>query len=299
MRAALPIALLLAISAALAGCNDDGDHEDCEPGHVDEHCPADTTSTPPPTGPTPPPTTTSEPNSPPTIALKVTVNGTETNVTTKGTFMTFDVSGSRDIDGEIVDAAISVILANQTASGVAPRSLMQGTSFAPVTFNMSSPGPAKVSVAVVDDDGEIVILDTMAYVNDPKDAGTYGFKAASASGSDPTKCVGTVEENAPAGQEATAAAIDEAYFHKFNFIVPQGASFVEAAVAAGSASIAICNPEGLPISAAGTANVTSDAAAVVAPGTDYYVAVFSTANPTPPATDQDVSIRVTIHFEPR
>lgn len=297
MRAAAFLALALA-SMALAGCSSDEetDHP-CGAGHVDEHCPSPSPTS---SGTTPPPTTSAPPNKPPVISLKVLANGTVGNVTTVGGSLTFDASGSSDADGEIVDAAITLIMANQTAGGVAPRSLMSNGAFVPVTYTLGAAGPARVSVAVVDSEGDIVILDTFAYVNEVKDAGTFGFKAKAAEGSDPTKCKGTLEQTVPAGQgTGPAVAADEAYFHRYNFIVPAGASFIEAKVQAGASLIAICSAEALALSPAGSTNVTTSAGTEVAAGTDYYVAVFSNANPTPPATAQDVAIQVTIHFEPR
>lgn len=288
MRSAVWWALLLGLAMTVSGCfggDDEGD--DCEP-HEDEEgdehahdCPGSST-----TGPTTPPTSTTPPapNVLPILTLTVTDdNGTETNHTNVGGNLTFDATGSTDPDGTVDAGAIVVQDSNQTRA--APL-LVEG-DFQPATFGFDRPGIVNVTVNLIDDRGGFTVTQSHVYVNHPQDPAPFGMKLPGPPVASATACEG------PAGNDI----VDANYYKEFGFDVLTGASYVEATVAAGSASIAICGPDRVALSDAGTGTVVSNneeplerSASATTP---YFVAALSGA------ANQDVSVSILVHYEPR
>ncbi len=294
--ASLAVALGAAVMA-LSGCfggSDGHEHEEftCPDGtildladiegHDDEgfdpldECPN--------TAPSPTTTTPPTPNELPVLVLTVTDDlGNATSVTILGGNLTFSAAGSSDPDGTLVGAAIVVQDSNQTRA--AP--LFANGKFVPVTFGFDRPGVVNVTVNLIDDRAGFTVNQTQVFVNHPQAPDSFGMKLIGPPVASADDCAG------PAGNDI----LDSNYYKEFSFDVAAGATYVEATVAAGSASIAICGPDRVAMSAAGSGTVVSSNNGTLAPApgaeTPYFVAALSGA------PNQSVAVTILVHYEPR
>ncbi len=290
LRALLALALVAA--AALSGCfgsDDEPTDDHCDDGHVDADCPdntlgaggdqnlGNTTDT----------NETVEPNVPPVVALKVFDDaGNETRATMLGGNLTFDASGSMDEDGTIDQAAITVTDSNQTRTAT----LFSNGKFKQATFNFDRPGVVDVTLSVIDDGGEIVNLVTNVFIHHPQPDKSHSFKVPAPPTVSADSCGGT-------GLPQGSSVLDPNYYMQFKFDVLEGASKVEARVASGSASIAICDPDGNAITGAGTDMVTTEDGTNFTASIAYYVsAVGGTWVPvdSSPAVHQSNAVAVDV-----
>lgn len=264
----LALAAALVVSFALAGCSGDTDS-------------ASTTSSTTTSGNT----TTLPPNLPPVVVVKTLVAGAEGNVSLVGQNVTVDATGTTD-DGKLAVIAVAAEDANRT---YAPQLLYVNDAFQTATFAFDLPGRVNITVAAVDDRNADTTVAVPLFVNEA----TTGANLVAmrllvpTQAGEPTACDG------PTGQPA----VDEGMSFVTTFRVAPGATFVTAAVATGEATIALCDPTGAPISAAGT-SVTSTPGTVFAPpaGTDgYFVQVYSAAPNQDPGA---VSVAIVVHYEP-
>lgn len=278
---------LLMITFAFAGCfgGDDDEDEHCEPGHVDEHCPAGTeTTTAAGTG-TASPTTSATPNEPPVAALDIQdANGTSTQVTLLGGSLTFDGSASEDPDGEITEMAVIVTDSNSTRSA----QLVQNGQFVPATFTFDRPGVVVVVANVLDDRGDRHSITREAYVNHPQTLNSFKFNGANP----------VLTADACGGD--AGELVDTTYTKKYDFDVKAGATFVEASVAfsgdaGGEGRFAVCDPDGNPLSGEGSGDetITTEPGTEFEASLNYGVWVVSDQ----PRTDAQPS--VIVHYEPQ
>lgn len=286
MRARILLALLMVAGALFAGCSDDDDGDDGDatttPPRTDTPNPSNMTTAPP------------RPNEKPVLALKVTADGNDTNVTTVGGNVTFDGSASTDPDGRLTDLAVIVTDSNQTRFD----QLLRNGQFQPVTFRFDRPGVVIVVLNGIDDRGGTATLVSKVFVNHPQALGSHQFNGGLAGGVD-AGCDGPVS-----GGGAGSNPVDPTYYRQFTFDVRAGATFVEADVATENpadaaqgqvVSMVLCAPDGTPISDIGTSGtpIMSTAGTAFTESLDYYLAVLSRA----PQTTAMPS--VTVHYEPQ
>lgn len=278
MRPYWLFSMLVACALALSGCADDKD-DPCDDGRVDADCPENTATG---TGTTTTTnTTTGPPNVPPTLSVTVTDDGgNETTTVMAGGNLTFSATGSADTDGVIENIAVTVTDKNRTKGET--KQLFNDGRFLDATFGFPDPGRSTAFVAMVDDDSGFATEEVAVYVNHEQDLGSFLMRLTDPVGS-ATACAGSAAND----------IADAQYYKEFTFETHRNASFVEATVATGSAKIAICSPDGEPVSAEATDTVVSDAGTVFTASLDgYYVAAVSQA------PNQEVGITVVVHYEP-
>jgi hypothetical protein len=168
-------------------------------------------------------------------------------------------------------------------------------AFTPVSFKFTHAGPVNVTAIAVDSHSAIAVNMTKAYVDQvttiPSPAAMNLAIPTAQTQVKPDSC------KTPSGQ-AAASGLDAQMSYKATFPVLAGAKYVVVAVT-GSANVAICDPAGVAISAAGTKTVTSNKNTVFTVPTataPYYVEVYSTA---PNQAAGVVKVDVTVHYEPQ
>jgi len=281
MRSLTILALALVSATALAGCSGDDDGGD---GPTTTTSPAATTTSPGPTTTTPP-----APNDPPVLAIKVTdEGGNVTKTTLVDGSLTFDASASADPDGQITDLAIIVADANQTRSA----QLLRNGQFTPATFLFDRAGVVQITLNALDDRGASASLQDQAYINEVQVLDGRQLTAAAPPTYDPTSCAG------PTGN----GVIDPTMWINPSIDVKAGATYIEVTIEAliegadqdGDATLAICDPDGAAISAAGAPGeiVMTDADVEFTASLQYYV---SAAALTPRTT---LSGQAVVHYDP-
>ncbi len=307
MRSAVFVAILVATSALLAGCSSkkDDDHEDaytCPDGTVLDleqfpdhhestfnplsHCPKKGSSS---------NSTSLAPNVLPMLKLKVTDDGgNATNVTMLDGNLTFDATGSMDMDGQITGIAVSVTDSNTTRTA----SLFDATTkaFKTAKFKFDRPGVVNVTIALVDDRAGFTVNQTKVYVNHPQAIASQNIQLGGGSQLVDSTCGGMADD--PSGT-IQGNLYESPMYKEYPFALYEGATFVEATSTGGD--ITICSPhvegafDSTPVSERGAGATTSNAALPAPVGTQSYY-VSATLGPGPGA---DVAVSVVVHYEPQ
>lgn len=225
---------------------------------------------------------TEEPNEPPVVTLTMTdADGAETDTVLEGENLTFSAEGSSDPDGELESIAILVVDKNGTHP---PAVLYQDGAFVPAEFSLRDAGLVSVSVTALDDDGAFAHLTAKAYVNDLQPGQPFNFNLVATTTDDADSCADPVPETGSSG------AINNQMAAQQKVDVGGNATQIVATVAAGDLSIAICDPDGSPISDAGTDEVASDPGTEFTESREYYVMIYSNV-PNNEGSQVDVLVR--------
>ncbi len=292
MRVPFVLATLV-LSLALAGCGGNSDDSassttsgQCLSTEDDGSAACTTTST---------STTPPAPNVPPVLTYAITVGAVATNVTTVGTNVTIEATGSSDPDGD----GLSVIVAGAEDSNQTylPQFLYFDGEFAKATFQFKTPGVVNITIAAVDKRNDSTVAHTNVFVNEQSIVSNIQamplVAPTQSQAPQPTTCKGPTA--------GAAAAIDTASSYQGTFRVAAGAKYVVAKVTGGTANIALCDSAGVAISSAsGTGTeVTSTKGTVftVPTGTaSYFVEVYNTKANTAVGENK---VEVTVHYEPQ
>lgn len=311
MRSVL-VALLVTSAAFLAGCSDDGGHDDvytCPDGRelnldsFPEHhnstfnpltkCGGGSSSN----------TTSQAPNVLPVLKLTVKDDGgNTTNVGVLNGNLTFSAEGSTDSDGKITGIAVSVTDSNTTRTA----SLYDATAkaFKPATFKFDRPGVVNVTVAMVDDRAGFTTNQTKVYVNHPqvKDGGQVQVPGGASLPGANHSCRGAADDIPNVG--VGPGVFDSQYFKVVSFTVFPGATKIAAVATESDARLTICSPlvdgaGGEPLSpeyAEAMVETNPGVALPAPPGTaSYYVGVYAGGT----AQGMSTEMTITVHYEPQ
>lgn len=225
--------------------------------------------------------TPSLPNTPPTANLVMTADdGAVQDGTTyimAGQNVTFSAAGSMDDDGSIQLAALTVRDSNSTRT---MQLFADGFQDLPVSFPHE--GPVNVTLRVLDDDGDVDVLEAMLYVNRIQ------------------SLVVPIDIPLPAGHGAGGCdypteppLLWQRSMNFARFVVNSGAQWISAEMTGGSGEFALCDPANAPISEAST-----EAAQTARDGTDMasspQYGVFGVAK----GGVDDLTFEVMVHYEP-
>ena len=138
-------------------------------------------------------------------------------------------------------------------------------------------GVVNITMRVLDDRGEGVVVFENAYVNAVEEGSETKvlFDPALAEGCEPTLNV------------EGAIVIGQQFYHRKNFVVPANAAWFSVE-ATGTSAVAICDPDANEI---GEGDGTSTPQGEWPTATDYFVALH------PSGPNETMTYKVTVHFE--
>lgn len=260
-------------------CHDDIEHNATEADHCDGHGSEGNGED---NGTTEPPA----PNQLPIPVLTMTTeDGTvldDFSAITPEMTITFSAVGSSDPDGSIDLIGLTVKDANSTRN----TQLMVDGDFVDAVFKFDHVGVVNVTMRVLDDRGEGVVLNDNAYVNEVETGSAARLAQDSQLLHDPEG----------SGCEATLAVtgtplIWSKFAEKQTFNVNNGAQWVDVA-ASGVHAVAICTEAGDELGS-GSDSAQSDGVTALPAGTQYYVLLH------PDASADAVEWTITVHYEPK
>jgi len=221
------------------------------------------------------------PNVAPVAALLMTADdGTVQNGTTyirTGQNVTFSAAGSSD-DGAIQLAALTV----RDSNGTRTVQLYDG-GFQDVTLPFAHEGPVNVTLRVLDDAGEVDLVESMLYVNRLHSL-TIAVDAALPAGHSADAC------DFP---DDTASVVWQPFMDRTKFIVNSGARWISAEMTGGSGEYALCDPGHAALTEASSGAVeTERTGAPLVPSPQYAVFGVSTGGA------DDLTFDVMVHYEP-
>lgn len=282
--------LLVALSGCFGGDEEpqDDDHDHCDHAHGDhaegEHdCPDDDHGND--GNNTDDGNVTDEPNMFPIPALTMTDGDGNAIDSSKfiwaGGNVTFDATGTTDLDGEIAFVGISINDGETTAQ------LYADGTFTPATVNFTSVGTFNVTMNVLDDQGDKASVSTQVHVNEVQ-ADTVSIQLGGGTN------FGDADDCTSPSQIGEGTITGDQTAKPSTFIVGEGAQWVEATLTSGDGEIAICDPDGNAISGAATDRVVTNEGVNLTSSIKYYVMVLSGNTP-----NADYGIEVVVHHEPR
>lgn len=219
-------------------------------------------------------------NLPPVAALVMTADdGAVQNGTTyivAGQNVTFSAAGSSD-DGSVQLAALTV----RDSNGTRTVQLYDG-GFQDATLAFPHEGPANVTLRVLDDDGEVDLVETMLYVNR-----VHSLSIA-------------VDAFMPAGGDAGACDFpsdppllwQRAMSHA-RFVVNSGAQWLSAEMTGGSGEFALCDPDSEPLTEASSTTAETERGAGPMRSSPQY-SLFGVAT----GSGGPLTFDVMVHYEP-
>ena len=218
---------------------------------------------------------TSAPNVLPNGMLTMTAeDGTVLDASTAilpGQTIQFSAQGSEDPDGSIDLIGLTVKDTNSTRTV----QLLVDGEFQDAILKFDAVGVINITMRVLDDRGEGVVVMQEAYVN-AVDEGT-----AEVTLYDPLAGGCT-----PSLHTDQASVIGQQFYHKKNFVVPANAAWFSV-TATGTDAVSICDPEGNEIGEGDGSTAQGEWPTA----TDYYVALH------PSGPNQEVAWTITVHFE--
>lgn len=191
--------------------------------------------------------------------------------------VTFSAAGSSD-DGTIQLAALTVTDSNSTRTV----QLYDG-GFQDVTLPFAHEGPVNVTLRVLDDAGEVDLVESMLYVNRLHSL-TIAVDAALPAGHSADAC------DFP---DDTASVVWQPFMDRTKFIVNSGAMWISAEMTSGSGEYALCDPGHAPLTEASSSAVeTARDGSPLTPSPQYAVFGVSTGGV------DDLTFDVMVHYEP-
>jgi hypothetical protein len=218
------------------------------------------------------------PNQLPTAMLTMTADdGTVLDNFTAikpGQTITFSAVGSSDPDGTIDLIGLTVRDTNNTRVA----QLLEGGAFVNATYKFDYVGPINVTIRVLDNRGEGVVVYYDRAVN---------YREAKSE--TPPLFIPNQSGCNPASSAGGTPLIDNQFYHKEPFNVQAGAKWFSA-VSTGTQRITICDKTDTQL-ATGTAGAAATGVDAWATGTEYYVAFF------PSSANTEMNFEIIVHYE--